>query len=104
MKIPGWEPISNKQLEDCPGAQIVNGQWYMPLQGCDSLQAVLEDLYLDALLGIWLRTSYEKDGNRYGNCTSEAEEAEPILKEFGIIDIRGNVIKKATLSRPPPEQ
>jgi len=36
----GYEPIEPDAVGE--GAQIVDGQWYMPRWGCDTLQHVIE--------------------------------------------------------------
>lgn len=99
MKIPGWEKITNKQVKDVPGAQIVNGQWYRAI-GCDSLQATLWDMWLVGVLELWERESIVmmcvKSGKKsrkipFGR--RDVAEAEKTLREFGIIDEKGNVIE-----------
>jgi hypothetical protein len=63
MEIPGWAPIAKKRLKSCPGAQLVNGQWYMPSLGC---------------------------GFGYGKT---GDEAIAVLREFGIVDEMGHVVE-----------
>ena len=92
MDIPGWEPITNEQLKDGPELQIVNGQWYRPRLGCDSLQAVIEDLYLDGVFALYHYTTFDgKGGQRFGYGKT-GDDAIRVLKEFGIIDESGHVV------------
>jgi hypothetical protein len=93
MEIPGWAPIAKKRLKGCPGAQLVNGQWYMPSLGCDSLEAALEDLYLDAVLALYYYTTFDgKGGQRFGYGKT-GDEAIAVLREFGIVDEMGHVVE-----------
>ena len=38
----GYYPVSACCVGD--GAQIVNGQWYMPRWGCDTLQYIIDEM------------------------------------------------------------
>ena len=40
--IAGWEAITAENAAVTADAQIVNGQWYRPRFGCDSLQMAVE--------------------------------------------------------------
>lgn len=40
-----YQPINDaKAIRECDGAQQLNGQWYMPLWGCDTLANLIEDI------------------------------------------------------------
>ncbi len=71
---------------------MVNGHWYMRACGDGSLQKVVDE-WLESVLTLWFCTSFEKDGVRRGNCTSESEYAEATLREWGLIDEKGMVIE-----------
>ncbi len=38
----GYDPVEPEAVGE--GAQIVDGQWYMPRWGCDTLQHVVDEL------------------------------------------------------------
>lgn len=42
-RLPGWVPIVPEVAGRTDGAQVVNGQWYAPAWGCDSLQHMIDD-------------------------------------------------------------
>lgn len=39
-----YQPITGSEAIKCDGAQQMNGQWWMPLWGCDTLDHLLEDV------------------------------------------------------------
>jgi hypothetical protein len=39
-----YQPITGAEAIKCDGAQQLNGQWLMPLSGCDTLANMLEDI------------------------------------------------------------
>lgn len=42
--MDGWQKIiDDKEVKDYPQAQIVNGEWYFPTYGCDSLQMAIQE-------------------------------------------------------------
>jgi len=42
--LDNYEPIKPRAALLGAGAQIVNGQWYLPKWGCDTLQHILDEL------------------------------------------------------------
>jgi len=38
----GYEPVKPEAVSIGEGAQIIDGQWYLPRWGCDTLQHVIE--------------------------------------------------------------
>ena len=48
MTIPGWEEITDEESAIWDEAQIVDGHWFIPKWGCDSLQRTV-DYYNDLL-------------------------------------------------------
>lgn len=41
--IAGWHPVDPDIAGTEASAQIVDGQWYLPVWGCDSLQHLLDE-------------------------------------------------------------
>ena len=39
-----YQPITGAEAIKCAGAQQMDGQWWMPLWGCDTLDHLLEDV------------------------------------------------------------
>jgi len=93
-EILGWEPITPEQAKDMPGAQLVEGIWYMPLFGHESLAWFLEEEYFPALSFIWEAHSCVRGGERVG-IVSDARHAGRILKEWDKLDEEGNVKTEA---------
>lgn len=36
--------VSNLESIECDGAQQIDGEWYIPLLGCDTLDHLLDDI------------------------------------------------------------
>jgi hypothetical protein len=39
-----FEPLEDTNIINCAGAQIIDGKWYMPVWGCDTVQHILDNL------------------------------------------------------------
>jgi len=42
--LDNYEPVKPRAVLIGAGAQIVDGQWYLPKWGCDTLQHVIETI------------------------------------------------------------
>jgi hypothetical protein len=40
-----FERIDGREnINVCDGAQLINGEWYMPIWGCDTIQNILDGI------------------------------------------------------------
>ena len=90
--IPGWEKCDGADVRT-QGAFLVNGQWYRPAFGRDSLQK-LHDAYLEVWQTVYAYLSYEdyRGSGKRGATVSDGEEAIEKLKEWGVVDDNGDLI------------
>ena len=44
LVMKNFELIKGEEIiGECEGAQLIDGKWYMPLGGCDTIQNILDD-------------------------------------------------------------
>lgn len=99
-EIPGWKIITEQDLVDkiilndaCPGAHYVDGKWYLPDEGGAPLQKLVDE-WLEAVGGVYLYTSGMVGGKRVGNHTRSFRDAERTLREWGRLDVDGQLIER----------
>lgn len=95
-QIPGWEPVSKADVDTKKGlyncAQLVEGKWYIPKWGCDSL-TMLVDEWLESVWYEYHACTYTwKDGSAHG-MVSNGRDTIRRLKGFGLLDDDGRVIE-----------
>lgn len=43
LLLMNFAPITKEEQIDTPEAQLIDGQWYAPLWGCDTIQQILDE-------------------------------------------------------------
>lgn len=38
-----YELKTQEEIKGCAGAQLIDGKWYAPLHGCDTIQTYIDD-------------------------------------------------------------
>jgi hypothetical protein len=83
---PAYEPGDGQ----APGSQLVNGEWYLPVYGCDSLQVFIEQLpykLTSELIGQVAKYYLEDIGDGYGKAIFDEEAfARDLLKRLFMLN------------------
>lgn len=96
-EIPGWEPIvptNNGVVFISRVSQLVDGVWYDP-KNSGSLQKLVDEWEELLWSDYHFHTFVGNGGQRFG-VVSDGTHAIRILKEWGKLDAKGNIIEEVT--------
>lgn len=88
--IPGWKRVSKLIGLQMDESQQVDGSWYIPEDGAQSLQKLVDEWMEELWSAYHFHTYVGKGGERVG-VVSDGKHALRILKEWGKVDEQGHV-------------